>query len=111
MLIFYAHTIRRVLHYLDLPPGMESTGLSNRIQVSQKTADLLVAAGKERYLMPRSDTVLAKGKGAMQTYWILPRSNKKRGSSSTASNESREEFDTFPASFGDNHNQASGKLM
>ena len=90
---------------------MESTGLSNRIQVSQKTADLLVAAGKERYLMPRSDTVLAKGKGAMQTYWILPRSNKKRGSSSTASNESREEFDTFPASFGDNHNPASGKMM
>ena len=80
---------------------MESTGLSNRIQVSQKTADLLVAAGKERYLMPRSDTVLAKGKGAMQTYWILPRSNKKRGSScsSTASNESNEEFDNFqPAS-------------
>jgi len=81
---------------------MESTGIRNRIQVSQKTADLLVAAGKERYLMPRSDTVHAKGKGAMQTYWILPRSSKRRGSScSTNSNESHDEYNGLRVSFGD----------
>ena len=81
---------------------MESTGIRNKIQVSQKTADLLVAAGRERYLMPRSDTVHAKGKGELQTYWILPRSSKRRGSScSTNSNESHGHMNEIRVSFAD----------
>lgn len=97
---------------------MESTGTRNKIQVSQKTADLLVAAGKERYLMPRSDTVHAKGKGAMQTYWILPRSMKRRGSScSTNSNESndmneiRVSFADSPSDSGTTAQSSSGEKM
>lgn len=49
---------------------MESTGLPGRIQVSQKTADLLVAAGKREWTRRRPDLVDAKGKGFMQTYWL-----------------------------------------
>ncbi len=49
---------------------MESTGERGRIQLSQSTADLLIAAGKERWLRPRDDTVTAKGKGVMYTYWL-----------------------------------------
>ena len=49
---------------------MESTGLRGRIQLSQSTADLLLLAGKERWIRPREDTVTAKGKGTMQTYWL-----------------------------------------
>jgi len=49
---------------------MESTGKKGRIQVSQDTADLLVEAGKESWVNPRADKVIAKGKGEMQTYWI-----------------------------------------
>ncbi|KAL7569519.1 hypothetical protein ACA910_013893 [Epithemia clementina (nom. ined.)] len=51
---------------------MESTGVSNRIQVSQKTADLLRDAGKGEWLTARSDIVEAKGKGRLQTYWVEP---------------------------------------
>jgi len=51
---------------------MESTGLRGKIQVSQETADLLTAAGKWTWISPRSETVHAKGKGEMQTYWLLP---------------------------------------
>lgn len=81
---------------------MESTGIRNKIQVSQKTADLLVAAGKERYLMPRSDTVHAKGKGKLQTYWIVPRLIKRRGSScSTNGNESHGDMNEIRVSFAD----------
>lgn len=49
---------------------MESTGQRGKIQVSQETADLLVAAGKMSWITPREDRVIAKGKGEMQTYWV-----------------------------------------
>lgn len=66
--------------YLNLPfivavntaARMESNGQKNRIQVSQKTADLLIVAGKEHWVTPREDLVDAKGKGKMQTYWMEP---------------------------------------
>ena len=42
---------------------MESTGLPGRIQVSEKTAELLRKAGKESWMTPRDGMVFAKGKG------------------------------------------------
>eukprot|EP00339_Tiarina_fusa_P025544 CAMPEP_0117020940 /NCGR_PEP_ID=MMETSP0472-20121206/15856_1 /TAXON_ID=693140 ORGANISM="Tiarina fusus, Strain LIS" /NCGR_SAMPLE_ID=MMETSP0472 /ASSEMBLY_ACC=CAM_ASM_000603 /LENGTH=1185 /DNA_ID=CAMNT_0004726283 /DNA_START=326 /DNA_END=3883 /DNA_ORIENTATION=- len=51
---------------------MESTGERGRIQVSQETADLLIAAGKSHWLKAREDMVVAKGKGEMKTYWLDP---------------------------------------
>jgi hypothetical protein len=50
---------------------MESTGFPNRIQVSQSTAQLLLEAGKGNWFLPRGDLVHAKGKGSIQTYWVL----------------------------------------
>ncbi|CAB9506819.1 Receptor-type guanylate cyclase gcy [Seminavis robusta] len=49
---------------------MESTGVRNKIQVSQETADLLTAAGKGGWLVPRKDMITAKGKGTLQTYFL-----------------------------------------
>ncbi|CAB9514382.1 Receptor-type guanylate cyclase gcy [Seminavis robusta] len=49
---------------------MESTGLRNKIQVSQETADLLTAAGRGDWLVPRKDLITAKGKGTLQTYFL-----------------------------------------
>ena len=51
---------------------MESTGIRGRIQCSQSTADCLVVAGKSSWLEPREDTVVAKGLGALSTYWVDP---------------------------------------
>jgi hypothetical protein len=50
---------------------MESTGTKGRIQVSEETADLLVAAGKQHWLLRRAEPVHAKGKGSLQTYWLV----------------------------------------
>ena len=50
---------------------MESTGERGRIQVSEKTAELLISAGKGSWLSPRKELVHAKGKGPMQTYWLM----------------------------------------
>lgn len=50
---------------------MESTGQRGKIQISQATADYLIQAGKTNWITPRQDKVVAKGKGEMQTFWVL----------------------------------------
>jgi 3'5'-cyclic nucleotide phosphodiesterase len=51
---------------------MESNSSPGKILCSQKTADLLIDAGKGAWLTLRPDAVNAKGKGLMQCYWINP---------------------------------------
>lgn len=49
---------------------IESSGRPGCIHVSQQTADLIIAAGKHRWLVKREDVIVAKGKGSLQTYWL-----------------------------------------
>jgi len=49
---------------------MESNGARGRIHISQETADLLVAAGKSKWVTPREGTIQAKGKGELKTFWL-----------------------------------------
>ena len=49
---------------------VESTGQRNRIHLSNDTAELLFAGGKQHWCKKRAETVNAKGKGEMQTYWL-----------------------------------------
>jgi hypothetical protein len=51
---------------------MESYGIVGKIQISQATADLLIEARKDHWLVARKEQVEAKGKGLMQTYWAEP---------------------------------------
>ena len=76
---------------------MESTGKPNLIQVSQATADLMIASGKSHWLKKRDNLVQAKGKGAVQTYWIKSRAASSGGRSSisdTPMEEDRSETET-----------------
>mmetsp|Transcript_45322 Transcript_45322/g.109736 ORF Transcript_45322/g.109736 Transcript_45322/m.109736 type:complete len:1123 (+) Transcript_45322:296-3664(+) len=59
---------------------MESTSFPDCIQASQKTADLLVEAGKSSWITKRNDLVAAKGKGNMVAYWVEPSGTVKRDS-------------------------------
>jgi Adenylate and Guanylate cyclase catalytic domain len=74
---------------------MESNGLPGMIQVSQKTADLLIEAGKENWVQTRKELVDVKGKGALQTYWVDPKS---RMGSDSQSEMSKSEIDLLPDS-------------
>jgi class 3 adenylate cyclase len=56
---------------------LESTSLTGRVQLSRETADLLLAAGKASWVTPREESVFAKGKGVLDTYWL--RVNEDRG--------------------------------
>ena len=49
---------------------MESTGVPNKIQVSQETADLLKESGHAKWLLPRSNEVYIKGRGNLPTYMV-----------------------------------------
>ena len=59
--------------HLHIAARMESTGMRNKIQVSQETAELIIAAGKSQWIRAREGTVVAKGKIELQTYWLLPK--------------------------------------
>lgn len=52
---------------------MESTGIKKKIQVSHETAELIIASGKAAWIKPREDVVHVKGKGELQTFWLLPK--------------------------------------
>ncbi|EEC43180.1 predicted protein [Phaeodactylum tricornutum CCAP 1055/1] len=49
---------------------MESNGIRGRIQISQETSDLLADAGKTQWFVAREDTIVAKGKGELNTFWL-----------------------------------------
>jgi class 3 adenylate cyclase len=57
--------------------------VGGRIHVSQATANALIAKGKSRWLIPREDKIVAKGKAEMQTYFVASKSDK-----SVATNDS-----------------------
>jgi hypothetical protein len=61
---------------------IEATGQRNRIHLSQDTADLLKNARKAHWIEERVDIVKAKGKGELQTYWLLQDGNKSPGAPS-----------------------------
>lgn len=65
---------------------IESTGTRDRIHLSHETAELLHAAGKSNWMLRRTDTIVAKGKGEMQTYWLLTDKEIESGINVEASN-------------------------
>ena len=52
---------------------MEQNGIRDKIHLSQETADLVVGAGKAKWIVPRDDKIFAKGKGELDTYWLVLR--------------------------------------
>jgi len=58
-------------HYHRFTPSIHSTSERDKIQLSQSTADLLREAGKAHWLIKRDKPVQAKGKGTMQTYFLI----------------------------------------
>ena len=67
---------------------MESNGAPGRIHISQETADLLDKAGKSSWFVAREGTVMAKGKGALRTYWLAYQSPPENDAASAAETNS-----------------------
>ena len=67
---------------------MSHTGEPNRVHLSKETADLLIEAGKGKWIEERKEIVTAKGKGQLHTYWFLPNGMK---------SSSKENSDNLPS--------------
>eukprot|EP00980_Cylindrotheca_fusiformis_P003247 scaffold735_cov116-Cylindrotheca_fusiformis.AAC.17 len=65
---------------------MESTSARSRIQISQSTANLLLASGLSAWVAPRKSRIFVKGKVEMQTYWLIVKESKK-SKTSTSKND------------------------
>jgi 3'5'-cyclic nucleotide phosphodiesterase len=53
---------------------MEGHSLPGKVLCTQKTADLLIASGKQHWLTKRDGLVSVKGKGSMTCYWCKAKS-------------------------------------
>lgn len=70
LLIFLRSWFFRFGDTVNTAARMESCGEADRIQMSEATADLLIAAGKGNMVTPRDELIQAKGKGTMRVYWL-----------------------------------------
>ena len=60
---------------------IERSGVGNRVHLSENTANLIIGAGKESWVEPRSDVVHLKGIGSVKTFWLVgSKANSKAGS-------------------------------
>ena len=66
---------------------IESTGMRERIHLSEQTAMELTKHGKQDWMVRRDDTVEAKGKGELVTYWLKLNSDRIGAPSTVASSE------------------------
>jgi len=55
---------------VDKAAQMEASSMAGRIQVSSRTADLLKTAGKEHWLIERTDKKIQRKGVEVQTYWL-----------------------------------------
>lgn len=78
---------------------MESTGIPDRIQISQETADLLTKAGKGNWCEARAEKVAAKGKGELTTYFLAKKEASRALSSVCSSGHSTSGYSSDDLSF------------
>lgn len=81
---------------------MESNGAPNRIHISQETAERLQKQNKGHWCMAREEKIIAKGKGEMQTYWLVLKGDKTGGASSSSGGGTESNSDEDDADFDDN---------
>lgn len=88
---------------------IESTGKRNKIHISMETAELLQHASKGHWIRRREQQVEAKGKGKLQTYWLLLKDEEASGGSgeSTADLSGSEREGSDDMNNSNNNNQAA----
>lgn len=83
--------------------------------MSKETADLVIGAGKMKWILPREDKITAKGKGTLETFWLALRGDEgyrtgsvSANSSSNDLNDTREMVDSLLSCA---HNPKSNRLI
>jgi hypothetical protein len=58
---------------VEAASSMQTTSKPGRIQISSKTADLLIEANKKKWIQPRIESTIIKGQGGIQSYFLTTR--------------------------------------
>lgn len=86
--------------------------MRDKIQLSQESADLLIAGGKTNWFVKRDGLVTAKGKGELQTYFLSQSVIWRRQSMGMTSNaEGRRRSSNGGTNRGNDASQPSSQLM
>jgi len=91
---------------------IETGGQKNKIHISEATAALVRTAGKGHWLRERPDKIVAKGKGELTTFWLVPKAGTNSSGQSSCSYSSAPSSEGDPAEPGDAVNRmenAAGK--
>jgi class 3 adenylate cyclase len=83
---------------VNMTARIESTGQKDRIHLSQDTADLLVASGRSHWVHAREETVHAKGKGEIQTFWLEIKGEPTKSTTSASTNSDDQNAPSDPKS-------------
>ncbi|CAJ1939564.1 unnamed protein product [Cylindrotheca closterium] len=101
---------------MNVAARVESKGAAGRIHVSQDTADHLRKCHKGHWLVKREGTIIAKGKGDLQTYWIgkavqsVKEATGTGSETASVSEKSTSSFEeTAPAAFGNHLDDAGNR--
>jgi hypothetical protein len=81
---------------------IESTGMRDKVHLSESTAEQLKETGKDHWVELRDIKVQAKGKGRLQTYWLVM----KPGSAGAAKTGNSINIKTGNDAFVDNENNS-----
>jgi len=91
--VSYTHIVSlHSLVQINTTARVETTGQPGRIHLSSDTAALLMSAGKEHWIKKREELVTAKGKGAMQTYWLASTEERRNTGSAVDCEDSNSSF-------------------
>jgi len=92
---------------MNFAARMETTGLKNKIHLSTASAKLLIARGHSHWVQEREEAVYAKGKGTVQTFWLMLGASSASHSGTASSGESVASSE-FSAD-GDNQDTPNGR--
>lgn len=76
---------------VNMASRMESTGEPGKIHCSETTANILIRCGRKNLVEKRVDSVNAKGKGRLNTFWIVQKRGHDLSLHSSATSETKSE--------------------
>ena len=91
------HSLCMKISSRSTSPFPTSSGVPDKVHVSASTAALLKQCGKGHWVSKREEIVQVKGKGVLETFWMVPKSRGGSGSASGSVHSNSSQMDYYEA--------------